>query len=158
LAGPWDITLEIQQENQFFRSLVVAILKFFINALISPISVALGGEPVDPSAAENYTMVGTKLMYSLDLRRVEESDTLYAGPLTYVGSSTDMVEGTEDIQSLRLEIMNGSMMFIAQGVDDNGNPIEFIFLRNGRMTSPGQLEGDFNFPGVMSGQWTAVMR
>jgi len=158
LAGAWDLTLHIQEENKFFRSMLVGFMKILIQGIISPLAQALGGEAVDPSAAENFTMVGAQLLYSLELRKLEDQEGAYAGPLTYVGTTTNGIEGTQDIQSLRLEMRKGVMVFIARATTEEGLPVEFVFLRNGRMTSPGQLEGTFEIPGVMSGSWDAVMK
>jgi hypothetical protein len=131
-------------------------MKMLINFIISPISEAITGEPVDPASVDNFTFVGTTMEYTLELRKKDEAATVYEGPFTFIKSNTGYLEASENIKALRLETKDGKIVFTAIGVDDNGKAVESEYLKNGKMVSPGRLEGDFNIPGVMSGRWTAT--
>ncbi len=158
LGGAWGLTMEVEEENKFFKSFIVAIMKGLIQFIISPIAEALGGDPIDPSAVDNFTFVGTTLEYTLDLKKTDETGTIYQGPLTFVGSNTGYLEGNGDIRELRLEIKDGEFVFTAIGVNEQGSPVEYVFLKNGKMVSPTQIEGDYDLTGFMSGKWTAVKK
>jgi hypothetical protein len=158
LGGAWGLTMVVEEENKFFKSIVVAIMKMLIQYLISPLVEAISGEPVDPSTVDNFTFVGTTLEYSLDLTKTDETGTVYQGPLVFIGSNTGFLEGSTNVSQLRMEIRDGEIVFVAIGVDENGGPVEYDFLKNGKMTSPTQIEGTYDLTGVMSGSWTLVKK
>lgn len=159
MAGPWDIVMEITEESSFFRGIIVAIMKFFVNVFIVPLLNALGEDPGDiASEIDSFTFVGTTLTYTLDLRRIDESEIEYEGPFTFIESNTGFIEGAEDVYALRMEIRDGYIVMIALAYDDYGNQVEFEYLENGKLVSPGVIEGQFSLPGFMSGTWTATKR
>ena len=155
MEGVWNITMLVQNENKLFRDFIVGFIKLLIRGIISPLSEALGGGPVDESAAENYTLIGTEIYYSVDLRQTQPDSGIFTGALTYEGSNTDYIEGSDEYVSLRMEIEDGYITFYAQGYDDNGNYVDIPYLEKGTMTSPGYITGQFDFSGLFSGEWAA---
>ncbi len=159
LAGPWEIVMEIQEESKFFRAMIIAIMKGIVNLIIAPIMRAFGEEPGNmDDEIDKFTFVGTTLTYSLDLRKSDDSETVYEGPLVFVGSNTDYIEASEDITGMRLEIRKGEIVMVGLGYNEEGQYVEFDFLTKGKMLSPGTIEGEFNMDGFMSGTWTAVKK
>ncbi len=158
LEGSWGITMLVEEENQFFKSLVVGLMKMIIQYLISPLVEAISGEAIDPSVVDSFSFVGTTLEYTLDLAKTDDTGTSYQGPLTYVGSNTGYLEGSGDIAGLRMEIRDGEIVFVAIGTNEDGNTVEFDYLKGGKMVSPTQIEGTFDLTGIMSGSWTAVKK
>ncbi len=156
LAGPWDLVLTVEEESSFFRAIVISIMKFIVNIILVPIVTALGGDVGDVnSELDSFTFVGSTITYQMELRRSETDEGVYVGPIVYVGSDSDLVEGNEDLQSVRLEVVKGKIVIYGIGVDEYGNQVEITFLRNGMMADESTLTGTFSFPGVMSGQWAA---
>jgi hypothetical protein len=160
LAGPWEIVMEVEEESKFFREMIIAIMKAIMNFFIIPIVKAFGGDPGDNATdgLDDFTFVGTTLTYSLDLRKTDDSETIYEGPVVFEGSNTDYIEGSEDLTGLRLEIRKGEIIFVALGYNEEGQYVEYDFLTGGKMISPGTIEGEFNMTGFMSGLWTAVKK
>jgi hypothetical protein len=160
MAGPWDVVMEITEENQFFRALIIAIMKGIVNFIIVPLIRAFGEDPGEDisSALDSFTFIGTTMTYSLDLRKKDGDDTVYEGPFEFIESNTGYIEGADGVVALRLEIRKGTIVMTALGYTDEGAYVEYEFLKNGKMTSPGVMEGDFNLPGFMSGTWVATKR
>lgn len=159
MAGPWDVVMTIQEENSFFRSAVVSILKFLSNLIIMPLLRAFGADVNDvTNEFDSFTFVGTTLTYALDLRAVDGSEAEYRGPYSFVSSNTDYIEGNTDITELRMEVKDGKILFYGIATDEYGNKTEIEYLKNGRMVSPGVSEGEFNFSGMMAGTWRATKK
>lgn len=155
MEGRWNITLKVEKESKIFRQFVIGVMKVIIRYIISPLVEALGGGPVDESSVESFTMVGTEIYYDLDLVQSEDNPGEFSGALTYVGSNTDYINGPENYISLRMEIEDGFVTFFAQGYDETGNYIDVPFLTGGTMTSPGYIQGKYDFGGTISGVWIA---
>lgn len=158
LAGPWKISMLIEEENTFFKAIIVGIMKFITNLIIMPIIRAIGGEEQNiDKELESFTFVGSEMIYEMDLRKNEEYESVYEGPIVAVEIEDSFISGSDEIYAVRLEIVKGKIVIYAKGIDEDGVEYETEFLKNGKMTSPGVIEGDFNFTGAFSGTWTATM-
>ncbi|MHC1696383.1 MAG: PKD domain-containing protein [Eubacteriales bacterium] len=155
MEGSWNITLSVQEESQVFRSLIIGFMKGLIRYILSPISEALGGGPLDESSVESFTMVGTEIYYVLNLSQSEDDPAVYSGPLTYNGSNTNYIDAPDNLISLTMHIEKGYVTFDAQSYDEYGNYINTPFLTGGTMLSPGSIQGEYDFGGTISGIWTA---
>ena len=156
LSGPWDLQLTIQEENSFFRAIIVGIMKVMVNVILIPIVRAFGGDPASvDKELEQFTFVGSTITYEMELRRSEDDESVYEGPIVYVGAESDFMEGSEDLYSVRVEIIKGKIVIFGIGVDEYGEPVEMKFLDKGRMISEDELAGTFSYPGIMSGIWEA---
>ncbi|MCF8019432.1 MAG: PKD domain-containing protein [Vallitaleaceae bacterium] len=159
MAGPWDVVLTIEEESQVLRTMIIALMKVIINVFIIPIAEAFGEDPGNmDSQIETFTFVGTTMTYALELRRIEESEVLYEGPFTFVESNTGYIEGADDIVGLRMEIKKGAVVMIALAYTEDGTYVEYEFLKNGKMVGPGEIVGDYDLTGFMSGSWRATKK
>ena len=159
MAGPWDVVLTIEEESQFLRTMIIALMKMIVNVFIIPIAQAFGEDPGDMNhQIETFTFVGTTMTYALELRRIEESEVLYEGPFTFIESNTGYIEGADDIVGLRMEIKKGAVVMVALAYTEDGTYVEYEFLKNGKMIGPGEIVGDYDLTGFMSGSWRATKR
>ncbi|PKM68556.1 MAG: hypothetical protein CVU95_02825 [Firmicutes bacterium HGW-Firmicutes-2] len=159
MAGPWDVVLTIEEESQFLRTMVIALMKVIVNIFIIPLAQAFGEDFSNmDSQIESFTFVGTTMTYALELRRIDESEVLYEGPFTFVESNTGYIDGADEIVGLRMEIKNGAIVMIALAYTEDGTYIEYEFLKNGKMVGPGEIVGDYDLTGFMSGSWRATKK
>lgn len=156
MSGIWSIVLTVQEENTFFRNFLIILMKGIINIFLKPLAEALELGPIDESVVDSFTMVGTTLEYEATLARNDPESLVFNGPLTFTGSNTGYISGSEDITGVSLVMENGSFVFYAHGLNENGETVTFPYLANGRMVGNDQLEGTFNMAGTMSGTWTAT--
>ncbi len=160
LSGTWSIVMTVEKENKIFRDFLVLLMKGIVRYIISPIAEALEAGPIDESALDSFTFIGTTLGYETTLTRDKEKDeageVVYHGPLTFTGSNTDYIEGSADLYAVTLVIRKGELIFMGEGVNENGQDVTVPFLTHGKLIGDNRLEGTFNLEGTMSGSWIAT--
>lgn len=160
LAGNWSIVMTVQEENAIFRNFLVAFMKGIIRLVISPIAEALEAGPIDPSVVDNFTFVGTTLEYETDLTRdkakAKAGELVYHGPLTFVGSNKDYIEGSAGLNAVTVVLRDGLIVFLAEATGENGTSVSFPYLQAGRLVGDDRMTGTFNLEGSLSGTWVAT--
>jgi hypothetical protein len=57
-----------------------------------------------------------------------------------------------------MEIKKGAAITVALAYTEDGTYVEYEFLKNRKMIGPGEIVGDYDLTGFMSGSWRATKR